>query len=338
MPNENEQVADAGTAVGTGPQGEESGKETTLETGKQTDGTEKKTPSDDSAGVVEEVELEGLEQLEDKSFVLKVGSSTYKGKTQAELLKNIRKGLEDKDTFISKLRAKELTDVASVTSTKKIVDGQPEDGIEVPELPSEEDVYASEIQRSLRRHSGLKPEMLRWSEDQWDAYSETDGVKSWRVAELRQAAREVLSSAADRTNQRMDEASTVALNADIIKRETKKVQRQLEESGLSDDALKTFDYTAILERAIKNTNKAGVIDSGAIVHEAALEIQKMLRDERKSPVSAKLTEDLILGKKKIALTPAAGGGGGAQRTTKEMKPTGDWDKALDRALADIAKS
>lgn len=321
-----------------GPQGEQGSESTTTGTSEQ-GGTEKSQPGagetgSESEAAVEELNLENIEKTEE-GYTLKVGSSVYKGKTINETVNNALKGIAEKDTFISQLRADKVTRVPDKYSDPKNLKGQPGEATSAPELPVEGTVYQEEIRRAMREFAGLDPKMLSWTEDQWDEYASQDGMREFRVSERRQQVREVLKAAAKATQTRMDEASTVVINADVIQTETKKVKALLENSGLSEKALDEFDYEAILDRAMQKRGKSGVLESGAIVHEAALEIQKMLKDEHKSPAARKLEEDILKGKKVVAQVPVSrGGAGGSHEKAKELKPTGDWEKAGDRAIAD----
>lgn len=291
------------------------------------------TESKETAKASESTETVDLEDVEvstaedgTKEFTFKVDpddpkSSVYKGKSLGELMKNIRNGVKEKDTYIGKLKANEIK------VPDKFKEGKEDEAPEI-EAPNEEEIYQKHLEAEVKR-TGVRREMMNWNNQDWKTYQIDNSLESWEIQDLRDQVKSVRQNVRVRADREIGELTIVSINKTILDQETQGVRELIAESGI--DAEK-FDYDKVLDSCYKNNrNKQGVFVSGSIVKEAAKEINRMLKAQGESKLKQRVVEEIAKGqeaKDKIK-SPS---GSGAKKTETEKAP-----KNYDDGFAEAVK-
>jgi len=278
----------------------------------------------------EEVLPEGVEKGEDGQLVITEGSTVYKGKDLNELLSNVRKGISEKDKYISQLKSKATVKVPDDMRGRKVVEGEEESLIESDlKAPDREEIFREIFDQAVKRHN-LDPAKFRWTNQQWRDYADQGGLRDFEVSNEIQRIRQVWGEVNSVTDAKYSEQNVSYINESILDEETERVRELLAESGVEQS---DFDYREVLERVYsnpKNKNALGVLRSGTITAEAVKEIRKIAGPKEKSALQKKLEEDIARGKKAKGEvkepTPSAA------PFKESPKPPANYDDAHAKAL------
>jgi len=254
-------------------------------------------------------------------------SMVYKGRTLQELFQNAAKGIKEKDTYISELKAArpKLTD--RVTRL-------PQEDEEAVEFPQFGQVLVAEAQKF-----GIQDvAMLGWGDAEWDKYAEEHGDRAARRLEDR--VNQVKASAKGT----YDRENAIALNNYGLREETSVVQDLLDAAGIAADD-PAFDYDAILRKVFgdkSNTLPNGVLKNGRIVAEAAKVINTLAVKRAKESGKVQTEEEIAAERenKNARLRNRgvpAGGPGGKRADQHQQKPAKSMAEALARAKAQFLK-
>jgi hypothetical protein len=210
--------------------------------------------------------------------------SVYKGKDEKELFGNMAKGVTEKDSYISKLKAKTVT---AESLRQAVVPPTPAQEIKFPER--------EEIFNETFKKLGVAPEMNSWTPDQWIRYASENTVPDFLISEQRQAVRQARNIA----EQTYAERNVVAFNGQTIEDETSNVEDMIAENGVTADQ---FDYKKLLDDVRndpKAKNAAGLLKPGVITARA----EKLIRQIKSGALkeSAKQQADAEIAKAQAAL-------------------------------------
>lgn len=239
-------------------------------------------------------EIDAVEGDERGKFSLKVGDSTYWGKTKKEVIQNLVKGKEDQDNYIRKVKA-----------TEKVKTPQPkaEDDIAEVKIPTEREVYAKHIETVTKRYPDVTIDMLRFNRDDWNRYQDEKGLRDHEISDLKRDKERILNEADELTKGDMRIANVAYINKYTIEKETSIVREMIAESGIDIDK---FDADEMYEAAFKKCGKAGELEPGMITGEAFKQITKIMRQG--TPVKKDFLKEIEKAKevKKDIKTPTNG--------------------------------
>jgi hypothetical protein len=204
-------------------------------------------------------------------------STVYRGRDEAELLKNVREGVRAKDAFIRELRSQSITsanaDVAREldVAAQRALDASPvEDETKAPDY---RDVATAVLKKYEKL--GVQPEMLSWGDEQWHQLeSEKGSLASLRMAQRVEAVKAEI-------DQRYAEVNVSILNRKILEDETQAVVEMLAEEGI-DPSRDGFDFHKLVREVVaepKNKLANGVLRNGRVVREAQRVISRISKDK-----------------------------------------------------------
>jgi hypothetical protein len=244
----------------------------------------------------EENLLDGIEKLEDGSYKLVAGDSTYYGKTQKEVHQNLLKGKIEQDQAIRKAKAAEIIKIPDELRGTK-----PEEA-PILELPDDAEVYSTHLASEVKK-AGVDAKMLSWTDADWDRYQDEQGLKDRHIIRLQDGVRDAIERANKLADRDMSIASVAVDNNKTLEQSTKNVQKMLAKSGVVDQYTPEMFKTAI-EKAMAEKDKSGRIPGGAIEAEVSDQITKIMRSN--TPVKKDLAAEAARVKGRIK-TPADGG-------------------------------
>ena len=273
--------------------------------------------------------LKGVTTREDGTLEYKAGSTVYLGKDLDELWDNIGKGITSKDEQYAALRREKTTKLGKDCADRHAQTDKEEE--EEP-LPDEQEVFQKALASALKQHPEVRPEMLRWTNEQWKEYQKTNELEGWEIMDLRLGAKEVVQKAQTVTNAQLNQSSALALNRQTIRDESEAISQLVEEAGLWEHFTEEL-FGQILERAVKVVNKNGIIKSGAVTAEATKEITKMLKSNGKSAITKSLEAEAKKGDEAKSKIPGSGGAAPGAPTRKPAQKVADtYEEAALRVL------
>lgn len=262
----------------------------------------------------EELELDGLEKLEDGRYALPFGNSVYYGKTIKEVVANAQKAVTEKDKAYHELKAKQHIRVPK----------EDDDEVEIPERPSEREFVKAAFQE---REIDMK--MARWTNAEWKQYATDNNLDSWEVGDLRRSVDQALQSARNR----YEDATVGWLNRSTLHQDiTPAVQRMVASSGLEAELFGDV-YLKILKNP-EYTGKDGLLNGTKVVEAMHEEILKHVKPAKESSLLKKTAEEKAkLDEKKKTLASAHT----ANKTTVNDKAPLNIKEATRRALELLPK-
>jgi len=293
-------------------------KTTTLQgESKDTQTTESKDKSTQASEEKQADVLEGVEKGEDGQLTYRAGDSIYKGRDTNELLKNISKGITEKDSFIKQAKTKEK--IRLPESVRK--DEEPEINLRT------EAEIASEVATKVFRAHGVDQTKLSWTNQQWKDHAANNGLDSWEIGEEREKIREATKEIRSEVRRIADDEARKFAIANVIDEEHESVVKLVAESGLPDEVIEGgFDYEEILDRVLadkSNYNRFGALKSSTITGEVNRVLRKLEREHRdkqkpgeESALRKKLEEDIARGDRTKEKVPSASSGGNHKEKQK----------------------
>lgn len=244
----------------------------------------------------------------------------YKGKTEDELFQNIAQGVEAKDTFISKLKAEK-----AVPADTFLQETKQQEIVQDVKFPDRNQVF----NETLTAY-GVDPQMMNWSDSQWDEWAISNNYREYKIIEARQAISEARKIAETRYN----EQNLLALNSETEKHERRNVQNILIQSGLDPSE---FNYKDVIEKVKSDPNAKnayGMFMPGAITATAALEINKIISNKLKNNARTTAEKEIMEAQQKLKLirpdaTPRA------EFQKADEKPAVNTRQAMHNVLAGL---
>jgi hypothetical protein len=211
------------------------------------------------------VSLDDVEIDADGNLRIQIGESIYMGKGESmnekmnNLLRNMSKGISDKDAFIAS---------GDFVRPPKVKGGQLVDDSALEEparLPPRH-----ELLKQIAERNGIDPAMLSWDDDKWEEYEQEHGRR--KTARLEQA----VNAAREEAERQYNQLSVSVVNEDIINDETEHVRARIAEAGINLEK-DGFNYEKVLQTVWNEPKnfKNGVLRSGTIVSAAEREISRI---------------------------------------------------------------
>ncbi len=258
---------------------------------------------------VENIQTNQITKDEDGNFVLPLDpenpeGTVYKGSTLDELFLNVRKGILEKDTTITRMKAQGFKPTAGKDAR---VNGNAPSTSEV-EPPDDNAIFTAVI-----KDFAIDPKVLNWTKEEWRTYEQENGAVE--TMELRQKVNQAKAV----SSQRIAEENVLYVNNSNLEQEVSLAVETLVENNLSPDDI---DLDAVIERTKTNPrywHENGVRVPGAILDELRKEIIKKV---------VKQTEKTT--QKKIALGVTQ-----APKTEKKTTVSADPKKTETKDKADV---
>jgi hypothetical protein len=300
---ETEETEDHKSEEETDDSEEGDNQESTEEASEETEETEEGDDAGEPDDILESVDFPGIRKV-GSDFVFIVDpdnpkSTVYKGKTAAELLSNIQKGLKAKDTYIQDLKKK--GEMVEEPVQKEETPKEPEPvnlEVDVDDEPFPDG--QAMFQAALKKR-GIDVAVAQWGREEWKNYEEENTASE--AFELRQE----LKRAQEEATQQYNTQTSRVLNNSQLKEETEAVKALLSRYQISP---KNFDYKSVLKRVQSdkdNFYENGIRRSGTIVREAMNEIHehltKQISNKASSDVNLKFRKTLDKVKKASSGTP-----------------------------------
>ena len=248
-------------------------------------------------------------------------STKYEGDTIKELMANIRKGVQEKDSYIRKLKA----DKVAPDSHR----GKP--GLKgTEESPAVEYPDQQKIMLDVCKQYNVDPRTLNWTNTEWKNYADEQGLRDFEIMEQKQAVREVTSI----VQAKVAEGNVAAINDQTLEEETEAVKGLLAKSKID---VEQFNYEAVLTQVFedpKNFTKSGVRKVGRIVAAATEAITDIIREGAVKSAKQRMEEDIASGKDKKKGVTAQGSSRRDVDKVSDKAPT-DFEDATRKALADL---
>jgi len=258
-----------------------------------------------------EVDIKSIVKTKDGGYEWRINPSdpksmVYKGTNLEELLGNVAKNIQDKDSYIQKLKGAVKLNPSSAIGKRPAGDSQGEDQDTVV-FPDRDEILRAELTRS-----GMKAEMLSWDKNRWREYEQENGAVE--TMELKQALRETIG----RAEARFAQENVVSINNHTLLEESDAVGELLESAGLT---IEDFDYDAVLADVYANPNnflKNGVRKNGRIVAESAKVISKIVQDKVREETKKGTEEEIATNRTKKPSSESVGKTGGGQKFNKPL--------------------
>lgn len=260
----------------------------TLEEGKVTteEPKEEKPAVETPEGEV--FDITDVEKAEDGKLIWKVDpqdpeGTVYVGKDFNELLKNIREGVQAKDSYIKKLKT-EQSIKAEPAKVKKIQqDSEPADN-----MPKYSDILVSTATKY-----GVSQEMLQWGDEEWKQREEEKGS----VAANREAR--AVEAILKEANMLYDQATVDYINDTTLDEETQQIRVLVAKYKL-EDKFGEAQYMAVLKKVYDdkdNFTKRGVRKNGVIIREVVDALDELRTADITGKVSKKKDEEIAADRK-----------------------------------------
>lgn len=269
-------------------------------------------------------ELEGVERTEDGQLELKRGTIIYRGKTPQELIENMAKGLEAKETHIKNLETQRKVELP-----EKFAKGDTEPTSKTVEAPDRETIYGKHA-KAVQKRSGVDPAMFTWTNTQWREYADENGMRDFEVTQRQNLVHAALQEIDERTEREYAEANVKFVNVRTVEDEDQSVRELIAEADID---VKDFDYDAVLTRVFNDPNSKyqwGGLKPGRIVKEASKEIRRIQSGTSESVMRQKIEEDIAVGRKKK--TRVRVGAGSTEQFKSTAKVPKDYEDALEQAI------
>lgn len=321
----------------------------TTEDGDTTTATaEKNTPASSDDGsegqTTAEVDLEisekDVEITPDGTLVLRTDpedpkSTFYTGKTLAELLSNVKKGIVEKDRTIRERGTRTALSPTEET-IRKVMQGRREDEPTTTEIvPPDREAIEARICKEEKVH----PNVLTWGRNDWNKYFEENTIPPWEQARMVNR----VDAIRDRVDRTVDAENVTFLNSQIL----------ADEAGGADELAarhnvdtSTIDIDAILDTVYsdpKSYTKEGLLRHGVITRALSSEIIRLKETQTTSKVTREINKTIADGvEAKTNLPGSAGrgakpGAGGRQPNPKDTTPKSSED-AYNQALREYRAS
>lgn len=242
----------------------------------------------------------------------------YRGKTVAEVIRNIAKGNAEKDKFIAKLKAEGINGRGFANRNVK------GDAADDPALAFPK---PQEILLATAKEYGLDPVILQWSKTDWREFESEHGTReTMNLVNLEKQVRDQAGAQVTTENVRV-------MNNAMLFEEEQQVRDLVEEAGVDVDAV---NWDTVFDEATsnpKNYNRAGIRRSGSVVKRAAAEIAKVLKETAKKQVTKEIEDDMAAGKRKARKVASPGGQGPTNPTSSTKDAPKNTNDAYERALA-----
>ena len=247
-----------------------------------------------------ELDIEGLEKTDD-GYEYTEGNSIYKGETIKEVLSKARRGREEKDKHSLELD-RALREERAKKAIRSPREDEEDDELEIKQ-PSQ-----NEIVNSVFQGSGLNPDMIGWSDQQWLSWGDEQGLREFQLNRMMQRVEKFKDDA----TKRMNEQTAVWLNRTTLKSDlTPAVQDMVAEAGVDPEEFGPI-YLSVLKDK-QYTDPSGLLNTAKILRAMHREILKVVKPVREAAVTAKAKEEKAkLEEKKNAL-------GSSGRTTVSTK-------------------
>lgn len=255
--------------------------------------------------------FDGVTKSEDGSFVFQAPTgSVYKGASMEALWTNITKGVVEKDTYISSLKAKTVT--ADEFRHNLLNPQKQKDEIAFPDR----NAIFSEV---LGKY-GIDPAMASWDPLRWDSWAIENNIPQWQIPEYRQNLREASRIA----EAQYADQNKRAFDAEAIAEETEAIQQIIGEEGIDAEEFAP-KYHELLQQVYndpKSRNKIGMLKKGVVVAAAVKAINQMRSGKVK-------TETRMVVEKEISE---------AQKKLSQIKPEGASRSAFSPPAPRVAKT
>lgn len=303
------------------PQGKEGARDTNSGPENNSAKTTDTKEGTDASSAQEAVILEGIEKREDGKFEFVVDpededSTVYVGESPDDILKQIRKGIREKDRVIRRAKVNDRLQVSRRFSQGR---SEEDEGAEVvpvarknaPELtmPDPGQIFKSVLERKLAE-TGIAVEKLRWTDADWDKYAEEHDLKPAQVVREQMRADQLKKEANAETDSILSSQRVIVENNRTLKEETDEVAGLLEEAGID---LEGFDFEAILKKCYSEyVDNDGRLKPGKITIESQREINRILKTKstKKSALKADIEDRTKKSKEKEKQIPSPSGMGG----------------------------
>lgn len=263
------------------------------------------------------VELKGFETLEDGRVKLTIGGSTYFGKDADEAWAEAEKGIDEKNKSYQKTQ-EELRKLKAKASIR-----EPEEEDAEVELPPQPD--PQKYMREVFTERGLDPKMVSWSETQWDAHQDEQGLKDRYIVKLQND----IEAAKQEASRRFYADETKWFNLSLLKREvTPAVRDMVVDAGLEPDEFGEVYATLLQDPSMRYKN--GEFNQTAILKTMHKKVVEKLKANRVSTTEVEKQKERLkqeLDEKKKALQ-----GGGSRVPHKPQnteKPVRNLKDAFD---------
>lgn len=264
-------------------------------------------------------------EVNDKGqFVWKVDPSNpkttvYVGDTLNDLMKNVAKGITDKDTYIGKLKTQTL----SADSVKgKHVKNEDADDVANPNID------VDKIYIDVAKEYGIDPKMFSYTPEQWrERETEVGAVNAMREANR-------VEQAVALAQQKYSEANIDFINDRSLDLETAQAEEVAREMGLEDE-LTPEKYEEILTKVYDNKDnfrKNGLRKPGVVVKEVVKYMVTNFKEKASKQISAEKDEKIAasrLQKEKIRVV---------SKTKSAPVLTEKAPKDLNEALEQVMKT
>jgi len=254
------------------------------------------TEKERSAADALEIDLDDLEKDGEGNLLFKVDDrTTYKGKDIKELLSNVKNGVLAGNKYLRQLEIEKR-----VQPPKKDAEM-----VEPPlELPDGDKIAAEELTAMAKREN-ISPEMLSWTDENWNAFQEEKNLKDWQLSRIVDKVESLRKEAHERANKRYEAEAVSYTNTVLIDEETQKVRQMLAKADVKPE---DFDYEAVLERVYKdptNKNAHGTLKAGSITSEAAEEIRRLERESIRASARQSAESEVARAKKEADKVPSS---------------------------------
>ena len=270
-----------------------------------------------------------LERDESGQLVLRSGDSVYKADTMDGLIKEVLRGVAEKDGHIAKLSAK-----LKVPFPTNAMGPRKEGELEQPrhqeiQLPVESEIYERQAE-AIAKEYGIDPKMLNWSDQKWAEYQDSENLRDFQFQRIFHKVENAKAEIERRTGEEYTAGTAHFINYRTIVDEDQKVREMIAESDIDPEK---FDYDAVLERVWQNQHNRmsnGVLRPGSLVAEAHREIMRMATGATRTKVRSQLESEIAGASEKANLIKSGPSSG--ERFVPGQTPAKNMDEAYERAL------
>lgn len=305
MPGTQEETTTEETAAKVVPSQEATEKEETTSSESENGETEQEES--------QELDLGDLLEKTDDGYLMKIGTSVYKGKSPKEVFENWKKGTEEKDRTILEFKTK---------STIQPQKQQKEEAVKVSAPPDGGKIVADVFKRY-----GVDPSMATWDNAKWAEHQDEQGMRDWEIAKLQRT----VDKAREEADKRYDEASIEYGNELIMDSATRNIQETLVELSLEPTEYVEL-YREVLDDVYKkHRDGKGLLQEGKIETEFYKRLHKATAPKLESKLRKEIEDKIAEArdKKKEVVNP----GSGTTKVTKSVKQP----QSLDEAKAELLK-
>lgn len=249
------------------------------ETPQEEEPPKEETTSDDEKFTLTDVVINDKGQ-----FVWKVNpddpkSTVYVGNTLNELMKNVAKGIVEKDTYIGKLKTERLSPDA--VKGKRVTNDEADEVVN-PQIDMDR------ILTDVAKDFNIDPKFFRYTDEDWRNREQEVGA----VVASREANR--VEQALLQANQRYAEANIDFINDRSLDLETAQVEEVVREMGLEDEFTPEQYETILMEiySNKENFRKNGLRKPGVVVKEVVKHLSKTFKENVSKHIATQKDEKL----------------------------------------------